>query len=309
MSTSKTEAKKTDFIRDLEEGVRPEHELYQGWDVESDKELTNKHYELPTEFFYCLTGGKWNIYSANWWGDGIETSTQSQEAKMDLLAEHMDLKPGMRIMDVGCGWAGPITYLAEKYDVRGVGLTLSQPQKEAADKRIAEHSVDVNINICHWAEFEDDEKFDVIYTDEVIVHFYDLPGFFQKVHSLLKPGGIMVNKEVHYSRKEYLTALDRGEAFINKIFGLTGNYRTLWEELQFVDQAGFEYVWHTQMESKHYATTLSSWVHNAYEHRERMTELTNEETWRNFRMYCRLARAGFSTSTPVVDIVTSRKVG
>src|SRR5687768_8297014 len=100
----------------------PDQELYQARTVDEDRERTNGHYEQPVEFFLTMTGGEWNVYSANLWDAHISSVTESQEAKLDLLAEAMQLKPGQRIMDVGCGWGGPLVYLCKKYGVSGVGL-------------------------------------------------------------------------------------------------------------------------------------------------------------------------------------------
>jgi len=79
-----------------------DQQLYRPLTVEQDREQTNTHYEQPVEFFYTLTGGEWNVYSANLW-TGSSSQTESQERKLDILAEMMDLQPGMRILDVGCG--------------------------------------------------------------------------------------------------------------------------------------------------------------------------------------------------------------
>src|SRR3712207_5325574 len=109
----------------------PVQQFYQPYSPEEDKQRTNSHYEQPVEFFYAVTGGKWNVYSCNLWGE-VMTDTESQEAKLNLLAQLMQLKPGQRILDVGCGWGGPLVYLSKTYGVQGVGLTLSSLQKRAA---------------------------------------------------------------------------------------------------------------------------------------------------------------------------------
>src|SRR5437870_4671264 len=83
--------------------VAPREDIYQALTTEEDKERTNVHYEQPPRFFTAFTGGEWNTYSCNLW-DHATSVTESQEAKLDLLARHMELEPGMRIMDVGCGW-------------------------------------------------------------------------------------------------------------------------------------------------------------------------------------------------------------
>ncbi|HEX2911475.1 MAG TPA: class I SAM-dependent methyltransferase, partial [Chloroflexia bacterium] len=141
----------------------PDKSLYQTYSIEEDKERINYHYERPVEFYLPILGGEWNVYSCNLWGDNITTDTQSQEAKLDLMAELMNLKPGQRILDVGCGWGGPLTYFCHKYGVEGVGLTTSPIQKKAAEDRIARYGVNAKINVTHWEEFEDEQGFDAIY--------------------------------------------------------------------------------------------------------------------------------------------------
>ena len=121
--------------------VRTDGAVREGWGgypraatAQEDVERTNAHYDLPPEFFLTLTGGRWNCYSCNLW-DGATTETESQERKLDLLAELMELRPGQRVLDVGSGWGGSLVYLAKRYDVRGVGLMLSTPQLAAPAER------------------------------------------------------------------------------------------------------------------------------------------------------------------------------
>ena len=280
--------------------------MYQPRTVDEDRERTNSHYEQPVEFFYAMTGGAWNVYSANLWNPRITTVTESQEAKLDLLAEVMELKPGQRIMDVGCGWGGPLVYLCKTYGVRGVGLTLSALQKRAAEERVARHGVDVEIVQSHWADFRDDRGFDVVYTDEVIVHFYHLGQFFSKVSSLLRDGGRLVNKELHLTHPRY-GQMTRAMSFINEIFGSTGNYRTLSEELALANAAGFEVQAIRQMPLLHYQRTVRGWLANLREHRPRLEELVGANTYRRFRTYLKLCDRIHGGRTMTVDIVAYDK--
>lgn len=287
-------------------GPTQDQEFYQTYTPTEDKEHTNVHYEQPPEFFYAITGGRWNVYSCNWW-EGGTTDTEAQEAKLDRFAQFMNLQPGQRILDVGCGWGGPLVYLSTKYGVEGVGLTLSPTQKRSAEERIAQYRANVQIHECHWAEFQDDRPFDAIYTDEVIVHFQDLLGFFNKAASLLKPDGMFVNKELHFSSSRYKT-LGRGDVFLNEIYGLTGNYRTLAEELTLLDAAGFELQGAYPMDKQHYRFQAERWQANMYEHRERLIELTGQEYYRRFRTYLKLVGKIFSGRQMTIDIVVSKKI-
>ena len=283
--------------------INPEHQLYHSYSVEEDQERTNVHYEYAPDFFYLFTGGRWNVYSCNLWESPDEDDTTAQERKLDRTAELAGLKPGMRILDVGCGWAGPLTYLCKKYDLRGVGLTLSPTQKAAADERIQREDVDAEIKVCHWQEYEDDKPFDAVVTDEVIVHFNDLGGFFKKSFDLLSDSGVMVNKELHLSHPRH-AILERGGEFVSQIYGDTGNYRTLAEELQLGYDAGFEMSVH-HIPKWHYEVTIDHWLANQYANRERIKEVSSEEDYRNFRIYLKLARRIQRNMT--LDYVVGRK--
>jgi cyclopropane-fatty-acyl-phospholipid synthase len=282
-----------------------EEQLYRPLTAEEDRQQTNIHYEQPVEFFYTLTGGKWNVYSATLWTDA-ETQTESQEKKLDLLAELMQLRPGMRILDVGCGWGGPLVYLSKKYGVRGVGLTLSTLQKRAADERIAAHGADVTIVESHWKDYADEQPFDVVYTDEVIVHFHDLGEFFGKVYGLLVPGGRMLNKELHFAHSRY-SEMTRTMSFINEIYGSTGNYRTLAEELTLAGDAGFDVAEIRQMPLLEYQKTVDSWLANMKAARARLEELVGRETFRRFQTYLQLCHHIHRGTRMTLDLVLSRK--
>lgn len=309
MAKQKTPHQSLETAYMSKEAVRPraEHDLYQALTIEEDIDRTNVHYEQPAEFFLTVTGGKWNCYSCNWWPEGVTTQTESQEAKLSMAAEIMELKPGMRVLDVGCGWGGPLSFFAKNYGVSGVGLTLSNLQKASADKRIANLGVDVDIQICHWKDFDDTEGFDAIYTDEVIVHFFDLPDFFKKCHSLLKEGGIMLNKEAHFTHPNHLT-MSRADVFVNEIYGFTGNYRTLAEELTYLHEANFELKRLYQAPNAYYLKTFDCWMSNMYENKDRLIELVGEDYYKRFRMYLRIVHRLLKTTKVTVDMVAGRKL-
>ena len=284
----------------------PEQQMYQPYSAAEDKQRTNSHYELPVEFFYTLTGGEWNVYSANIWS-GAATATESQQAKLDLLARLMDLQPGQRILDVGCGWGGPLVYFCHTYGVQGVGLTLSALQKRAAEARIDRYGVHANIIETHWQDYTADEGFDVVYTDEVIVHFFALGDFFRKVYAWLKPGGRMLNKELHLAHARY-SQMTPAMSFINEIFGSTGNYRTLAEELTLVGEAGFDVRTINQLSTLEYQKTVDSWMANLRAERGRMEDLVGRDTLRRFLKYLQLCHYIHGGTRMTLDIVVSHKV-
>jgi len=279
--------------------------LWRGFSVDGDRLRTNEHYEQPPRFFTAITGGAWNVYSCNLWEDGADES-QAQEQKLDLLSTLLQLRPGQRILDVGCGWGGPLVYLAKRYGVRGVGLTLSPTQREYAERRVREHDVDVAIHECHWKGFVDGEPFDAVYTDEVIVHFNDLGGYFEKVWSLLRPGGRMLNKELHFTSSRWME-ITPAMVFVNEIYGETGNYRTLHEELALVDRAGFTLEKVYQIGMDNYVRTTERWLENMKTCREELEQIVAASYYKRFRTYLRIARRIFGASSMTLDVITSVK--
>ena len=286
-------------------GVVAEHQLYHAYSVDEDRTRTNVHYEQPPQFFTLITGGRWNVYSCNLWDDGVVDDTASQEAKLDLIAGLAGLRDGMRLLDVGCGWAGPLTYLCTRYGLHGVGLTLSPTQKQYAERRIAAEGADAEVVLAHWQEYAGPTPFDAVYTDEVIVHFNDLGGFFRRCHDLLAPGGVMVNKELHLKHPRH-ALLERGGEFVSEIYGDTGNYRTLAEELRLANSAGFDVERVEHIPQHHYDTTIDHWLANMREHREELQRMVGADHYRNFRTYLRLARR--IQRNVSLDVVVCRRI-
>jgi cyclopropane-fatty-acyl-phospholipid synthase len=291
--------------------ARAESAVTEGWrgypraaTGQEDVERTNAHYDLPPEFFLTLTGGRWNCYSCNFW-DGATTETESQEQKLDLLAALMELRPGQRVLDVGCGWGGPLVYLAKRYAVRGVGLMLSKPQLTYARERAQSEGVDVEFRVCHWRDFEDGETFDAVYTDEVIVHFQDLLGYFEKVRSLLRERGVMLNKEAHFASRRYFRPTAAG-VVVSDIFEESGSYGLLHEELALVDQAGFALERAVSIPIRNYKKTLEAWQENLRRSRDRLEELVGAQQYRRYLRYLRMGSRIVAGPWMTLDVVLAR---
>ena len=277
------------------------------WSVEEDVKRTNTHYDLPAEFFVTFTGGRWNSYSCDFW-DGAANQTESQERKLDLLAELMELRPGQRVLDVGSGWGGGLVYLTKRYGVRGIGISLSPSQCAYAKERAEREQVEVDFRVCHWRDFEDDEPFDVVYTDEVVCHFKDLQSYFEKVKRLLKPTGRMLNKELHLTSSKYFRQTKAG-SFLTGIIAGTGEYRVLHDELALLDRAGFALEQVLQIPVVNFQKTMEAWFTNLQSARARLEEVVGPEEYRRHAIYLRFARRSFGTDSPVsVDIVLARPI-
>lgn len=301
----------TRFSREAE---RYYHEL----SCEEDAIRTNVHYMLPPRFFEVLTGGRWHVYSCNVWpkegtvtADDDAAQTRSQEAKLDLLARVARLRPGMRVLDVGCGWGGPLLYWEQRHRIAGTGLTLSPAQAGYAAAWAERLGSKCRFEICHWDRFRAEEPMDAILTDEVSVHFQRLEDYFERAFALVADGGVVVNKELHFTHPRHAVKLPAGASFINQLYGITGNYRCLADELAMAHRAGFEVADVVQLEAADYVHTAGAWRANLKRHQEELVALVGMDTFRNFCSYLSLVVALFegraAPSTQTIDVVTYRK--
>lgn len=278
--------------------------LYKYYSNDEERRRTNLHYAKSAEFFEIVTGGEWNVYSCNIW-DNASDVTDSQTRKLDLFAKIANLQPGQKILDVGCGWGGPLVYLSKRYGVSGVGITASPVQQIAAQKRADRYGVDLEIVESHWADFETGTSFDLIYSDEVLVHINDLGHFFERMNSLLNLGGLMLHKELHLTHGKYAQRVTPGSSFINEIFGETGNYRTLADELTLLMQARFRIVEVYTLQKWHYRKTIDFWIVNMKRHRSQLTKIDGEEFYFAMLKYLKLARMFVMSNAISIDIVHS----
>ena len=106
-------------------------------------QIGEHHYDLGNEL-YRLMLDKRMIYSCGYW-PGAETLDQAQEAKLDMICRKLALRPGMRLLDIGCGWGGMAAYAAERYGVSVVGITVSNEQAALAQERCAGLPVSIEV--------------------------------------------------------------------------------------------------------------------------------------------------------------------
>ena len=99
-------------------------------------EVGRAHYDLGNDFYAAMLDSRMT-YSCGWWEDGAQDLTQAQDAKLELICRKLGLRPGMRVLDIGCGWGSFMGYAAEKYGVRCIGVTVSREQAAYAQQRYA----------------------------------------------------------------------------------------------------------------------------------------------------------------------------
>jgi len=139
------------------------------------------------------------------------------------------------------------------------------------------------------------------------VHFHDLAEFFSRCHSLLGPAGRMVNKELHFTHPTY-ARLTRATYLIQEIYGHTGNYRTLSEELNLLYGAGFEAEHVHGISHWHYGMTMKHWLSSMHQHRDELSRLVGRDFYLKFRKYLKVAAMWVTSRTCSTDIVVAQKL-
>ena len=118
-----------------------------------------EHYDVGNDL-YELMLDKRLVYTCGYWTNKAKNLDQAQEAKLDLVCKKMGLKPGMKVLDIGCGWGSFLKYAAEKYKIKGIGITVSKEQVKLGNELCK--GLDVEIKFQDYRDLDGKEKFDHI---------------------------------------------------------------------------------------------------------------------------------------------------
>lgn len=127
-------------------------------------EVAQRHYDLGNELYRAMLG-KRLVYSCGYWrhADNLD---EAQEAKIDLVCRKLQLQPGMRVLDIGCGWGEALRFAAERYGVAGVGVTVSREQADYARELCAGLPIEIRLQDYH----DIDDRFDRVFSIGMFEH-------------------------------------------------------------------------------------------------------------------------------------------
>ena len=245
-------------------------------------EIGERHYDLGNDLFELMLDSRM-IYSCGYW-ERANTLDEAQEAKLDLICRKLRLRPGMRLLDIGCGWGGLIRYAAEQFGTECVGITVSREQLEHA--RASMKGLPVEVRLQDYRELQ--EPFDAIVSVGMFEHVgnRNYRTFMEVAQRCLPPEGVLLLHTIGSNKSRSAT-----DPWIDRyIFpgGVIPSVRQIAEAAE-----GLLVVedWHSF--GPHYHRTLVAWHENFVSRWPEIADRYGERFYRMWRYYLQSTAGGF----------------
>jgi cyclopropane-fatty-acyl-phospholipid synthase len=270
-----------------------------------DAQVISHHYDLSNALYTLLLDENMAYSCAYWTSDDPSyTVADAQRDKLDLICRKLDLRPGMRLLDVGCGWGALSVHAAKEYGAQVTGVTISREQLAFGQARVAadglEHLIDLRLQ-----DYRDlsDGPYDAISTIEMGEHVgaANYPAFLAKLHSLLREEGRLLTQQMSHGPNH-----PGGGPFIESYIAPDMHMRPLPELLAMIDAAGLE-IRDVHALREHYVRTVEAW-HEEFERRwDEVVAFVGLEQARVWRLYLVGGALTFEENRMGVDQVLSVK--
>lgn len=264
-------------------------------DKRRDAAAISHHYDVSNDF-YRLVLGESMAYSCAYWSPSVTDLDAAQAAKCDLVARKLGLNPGMRVLDVGCGWGTFALHAARNYGVQVVGVTLSKQQAAYARRRMVQAGLDhsVQIRVQDYRDI-DDGPYDAISSIGMAEHVGAamLPEYAARLLALLRPGGRLLNSAI--SRRPGKPVAFSKRSFIDRYVFPDGEIEPMATMIDALEVAGFE-VRDVESLREHYARTLRAWVANLEANWDEAVACSSPGRARVWRLYMAGSALGFDAN-------------
>lgn len=261
--------------------------------ITRDRKAIAFHYDLPIDFYRTFLGNSM-VYSCAYFDDGIRELDEAQYAKIDYLLRKLRVRPGERLLDIGCGWGALVVRAAQRFGANVLGVTLSRSQYEEGQRLLA--ATQLSTAAIEFTDYRDlsVEPFDKIVSVGMFEHVGKnrLSDYFARAYGLLRPGGLFLNHGI----AEQSPGRKGGKAhgFINRFVFPDGELVAIGDAIALAERVGFE-LRDVENLREHYMHTLRAWVANLERNRLQAITAAGEEAYTVWRLYMSGSAQGFRT--------------
>ncbi len=257
-----------------------------------DAVAISHHYDVSNRFYEWVLGPTM-AYTCAVYQTEDTSLDDAQAEKFDLVCRKLDLKPGQRLLDVGCGWGGMVRHAAEHYGVRALGVTLSRQQAEWGQKAAAEQGLTDLVEVRH-GDYRDvtEGGFDAVSSIGLTEHIgtANIPAYAARLAEKLLPGGRLLNHCITRRSVDVPPIARRG--FIGRYVFPDGELPSVSEVVRELERAGLE-VRHEENLREHYAKTCLAWCEGLDAHWDEAVAEVGLGTARVWALYLAGSSLGF----------------
>ena len=273
-----------------------------------DADAIHHHYDVSNRFYSWVLGPSM-AYTCAVFPSADASLETAQEEKFDLVCRKLGLEPGMRLLDVGCGWGGMVMHAVKHYGVKAIGVTLSEQQAHYGQESIEQAGLAGQAEI-RFSDYRDvaESGFDAVSSIGLTEHIgrANYPSYFAFLYGKLRPEGRILNHTITRPNDDWVSHFRK--SFINRYVFPDGELSGPSQVMTAMNSAGFE-VRHEENLREHYAMTLKYWCENLEEHWDEAVAEAGLGTARVWRLYMAASRLGFDINNIQLHQMLCVKLG
>jgi cyclopropane-fatty-acyl-phospholipid synthase len=246
--------------------------------VQVNKAAITDHYTFGNDFYLTFIDNRYRFYSHCLFDSDDETVEQAAEHKLESMFRALDLRPGMRLLDIGAGWGGVIEYACPR-GVKVTSVTLVKDSFDYVSNLLRSNRFDGEVVVQDFLTYRPAEPYDAIVIYGVIEHIPYYRQFFERAWECLKPGGKIYIDASATKDKYSMSQFTRFYTWHG-----THTFMCLQDLIQEALYAGFQFV-EAKEESRDYELTMRHWATRLDENREHIIGRWGEPLYRAFRVF------------------------